>query len=56
MDTLKTKQKSKSKRFTVRDGFFIFWAILAHSAEFLAWLPCHNFVSKTTKFRLHNES
>ena len=31
MDTLKPK-KSKSIIFTVREGFFTFWTILAHSA------------------------
>ena len=31
MDTLKPKN-SKSITFTVREGFFKFWAILAHSA------------------------
>ena len=35
MDILKPK-KSKSMTFTVREGFFTFWAILAHSA------PLHN--------------
>ena len=30
MDTLKPKH-SKSRTFTVRGGFFTFWAILAHS-------------------------
>ena len=34
MDTLKPKN-SKSITFTVRGGFFTFWAILAHSAA-----PC----------------
>jgi hypothetical protein len=33
MDTL-TPKKSKSITFTVRGGFFTFWAILAHS---VAW-------------------
>ena len=31
MDTLKPKN-SKSIIFTVKEGFFTFWAILAHSA------------------------
>ena len=31
MDTLKPK-KSKLLTFTVKGGFFTFWAILAHSA------------------------
>ena len=34
MDTLKPK-KSKSITFAVREGFFTFWAILAHSAACL---------------------
>ena len=55
MDTLKSKN-SKSITFTVRGVFFTFWVILAHIAAFLARLPCHNFVSKTTKFRLHTTS
>ena len=32
MDTLKPKN-SKSITFTVREGFFTYWAILAHSAS-----------------------
>ena len=33
MDTLKPKN-SKLITFTVREGFFTFWAILAHSVPF----------------------
>jgi hypothetical protein len=37
MDTLKSKN-SKSITFTVRGGFFTFWAILAHSVT-LTYIP-----------------
>ena len=35
---IKAKKKSKSITFTVRGGFFTFWAILAHSVT-LTYIP-----------------
>ena len=50
MDTLKPKN-SKSITFTVRGGFFTFWAILAHHTD-LKWQIWRNncFNGKTCKF------
>ena len=46
MDTLKPKINKKSIAFTVKEGFFTFWVILAHSVapqNFQTFLrPCGN--------------
>ena len=53
MDSLKPKN-SKSITFTVREGFFTFWAILAHSAAEAFWQLNVKKIEDLTKMSKYN--